>query len=744
MATLSEGWLFDVCQADDRIALWIYTSGGDLVRLEDEFHPKVYVDDPRPEVQALGHYLERRGVLASVSRTEKLDFWSGAARAVWEWEVAASSALRFILKRLVQLGCQSLYNCDVPAEQYYLYTRRLFPFCRLRVRHEAERVIDIEPDGSPWDASYRLPSLQVLQLRLSRSAYIPLGKGNALVLEWDGRALELLPGSRRELVQTVNRFVQRIDPDLVLSEHGDTVIIPALLDMAARQGVPLALDRDRIPTQRRIVTEGKSYFSYGQVLYKGPSYPLIGRWHIDRKNSFIFAETGLEGTAELARLSKIPVQRLARTSPGSAMSSMQLNRAVEEGILIPWRKSEPEAFKSAWDLLVADKGGLVFQPPIGVFEQVAEIDYSQMYPTIMVRHNISPETVLCRCCDNRAVPEVGYAICEKREGLVPKTLRPVLAKRKAYKQLMKAAEGQERELFDARQTAIKWALVSAFGYLGYRNARFGRIEAHEAVTAFGREKLLQAKEIVEAHGYRVLHALTDSLWMVDRRGEAVDPSGHEARLVELCRQISAAADVEMSLEGVYDWFVFLPSKIKSDRPVPGRYFGRFGNGEVKARGLVFRRHDMPPFIREAQLEMLAALCPARSRSECVERLPAILDVFRDYASRLKEGRVAGERLLIARRLTKDPSGYKVENMTALAAKQLEQAGVKLHAGQRVRYVVRDADAGDKRQKIIAEPFLGSSDDDYDAEKYLELLREAAEEIFGAVASQGRPGWQDDC
>jgi hypothetical protein len=36
-----------------------------------------------------------------------------------------------------------------------------------------------------------------------------------------------------------------------------------------------------------------------------------------------------------------------------------------------------------------------------------------------------------------------------------------------------------------------------FGFLGYRNARFGRIEAHEATTAWGREKLLSAKEIAE-------------------------------------------------------------------------------------------------------------------------------------------------------------------------------------------------------------------------------------------------------
>jgi DNA polymerase-2 len=51
-------------------------------------------------------------------------------------------------------------------------------------------------------------------------------------------------------------------------------------------------------------------------------------------------------------------------------------------------------------------------------------------------------------------------------------------------------------------------LVTCFGYLGYKNARFGKIEAHEAVTAYGRDKLLCAKEIFEAAGFTVLHGLT--------------------------------------------------------------------------------------------------------------------------------------------------------------------------------------------------------------------------------------------
>jgi len=75
-----------------------------------------------------------------------------------------------------------------------------------------------------------------------------------------------------------------------------------------------------------------------------------------------------------------------------------MDRAINDGILIPWRKNEPEKPKTALQLLTVDKGGLTYQPAIGEYEDIAEIEFASMYPTLMVTRNISPETVLCSCC----------------------------------------------------------------------------------------------------------------------------------------------------------------------------------------------------------------------------------------------------------------------------------------------------------------------------------------------------------
>jgi DNA polymerase I len=108
----------------------------------------------------------------------------------------------------------------------------------------------------------------------------------------------------------------------------------------------------------------------------------------------------------------------------------------------------------------------------------------------MVKHNISPETVLCTCCNESThrVPVIGYPICEKRVGLIPTVLEPLIARRSECKRRVKQKKWHaRREEYEARKNVLKWVLVTCFGYTGYRNARFGRIECHEAINAYSRD-----------------------------------------------------------------------------------------------------------------------------------------------------------------------------------------------------------------------------------------------------------------
>jgi len=716
------GWLLDVYPLHDRMILWIRTDRGETIRLEDPFRVPIYASGKRSTLNRLAEAAVRKGFAADCSWTEKKELRSGKEIEVLALRIGDYDRLPRFLRRLPALeDTVSFFNCDLPLGQYYLYSRGIFPLGRCAAEYAGGKLLNIQPLESPWNESYILPDLATMEISLEGSHLLPFGKGNTLSVRIDGQARIFEPESPERLLRELRDLLRRYDPDLIVTDRGDSFIIPSLLRLSRKWRVPLPIDREPVSIRRAIVTEGRSYFTYGQIVYNAPDYPFFGRLHIDRENSFFFAVTGWEGIVEAARLSKIPIQRLARRGSGTAISSMQLDRAIQDEILIPWRKGEPEKFKTAWNLLVADKGGLTFQPALGIHDHVAEIDFSSMYPTIMVRHNISAETILCDCCPQPKVPEAGYNICEKREGLIPRTLRPILERRRACKARMKNLQGAEREVYARKQTALKWLLVVCFGYLGYRNARFGRIEAHEAVTAYGREKFLLAKEISEARGFRMLHGLTDAVWITK-------PGMTRDEVLSLCAEIGKAADVPIELEGIYKWVVFLPSKTSPDFPVANRFFGVFEDGTIKARGLAFRRDDTPPLIKEAQEKMLQILSSCQDSREYREKSREVREILQEYEIRLQSGEVRNEDLLVAKNVRQKVSEYKVANLTAFALQQLDEAGIEIHPGEKVHYLMKDTDWKNKEDRVRAHPFV-TADDFYDEEKYEELLRNAAEEVL---------------
>ena len=183
-------------------------------------------------------------------------------------------------------------------------------------------------------------------------------------------------------------------------------------------------------------------------------------------------------------------------------------------MLIPEQKAEPEDPKRPDELLVADRGGLVFVPKLGFTPNVAELDFVSQFPSIMARFNISPETVNCPCCpDAPRIPELGYRICQKRRGITSRVVERLIAKRCELKKLLKTTPPDTALRMKLQRDSMKWLLVCCFGYTGYKNARFGKIEAHEAINAVARETLLVAKEIAEADGFELIHALVDSLYV---------------------------------------------------------------------------------------------------------------------------------------------------------------------------------------------------------------------------------------
>jgi DNA polymerase-2 len=401
----------------------------------------------------------------------------------------------------------------------------------------------------------------------------------------------------------------------------------------------------------------------------------------------------MDGILESARVTALPVQQAARLSPGTGISAMQIVTALRNSILVPWHKQQAEMPKSAIDLLHADQGGLVYQPTIGLHTDVAEIDFVSMYPSIMARFNVSPETVSVPNQQSEIgnqqftwVPELNLRVDQSMTGLIPQTLQPLLEKRIAFKQRIPELPNWDprRQVYKARAAAHKWLLVTCFGYLGYKNARFGCIEAHQAVTAYSRECLLRAKEAAEDAGFTVLHLYVDGLWVQRKHHSGSSEALTIQDVQPLLDEIAVRTGLPIALDGIYRWVAFLPSRIDARVPVANRYFGVFQDRSTKVRGIEARRHDTPPFIAQTQLALLERLAIDPNAEDLSNLLPDLIAFLRRQIHLLRGGRVPLPDLLVTQKLSRELHLYRTPSPAARAAMQLQEVGKPVRPGQPIK------------------------------------------------------------
>ena len=717
------GWIFDVYADEQGMAVWVIDAEGVARQLHDTHAPSFFVFGSHADLHAVCGMLSSAHLPVRLRRAERHDLFLRRDLTLLAVQVLRPLLFASIFSRVRTFRpALTYYNADLAPAQFYYFEKGLFPLAYCEIQADAAGwITDLEVKDSRWDLDYRLPPLRTMSVRLAGQSENPNhGFRGKLEIQTEDRVCVLDPNDPRELLLTLSKLLQKYDPDLLVSEYGDSFILPQLLQLSTRYGIPLPFNRD--PRQAPLFKKAYSYTSYGRVVYRSASQILFGRWHIDLHNAFRMGDYWLDGIFELSRLTGLNVQKVARTSTGTGISAIEAATAYHRKILIPYHKREAEDFKSAGELIVADKGGLTYRPIVGLHENVAEIDFVSMYPFIMAKFNISPETINCPCCHNQVVPEIGYSICTQHKGLIPEALEPLVAKRIRYKMGAKElSAGTRRETYRQRSQAIKGLLVTCFGYTGYKNARFGKIEAHEAITAYGRAALIHAKEIVEDHRFEVLHVLIDSLWIKKKNAS-------DDEYPSLLAEITARTGLPIALEGVYDWIAFLPAREHEKIGVPNRYFGVFRDGEIKTRGIELRRGDTAPWIKAAQQQAIDLLAVAHNRQEFFDQVPQVVDFISDSLAWLRSRQVDYRDLVLTYRLTRDPQEYRHNTLNAVVAQQLNQTGVRLHPGESIRYVITDAKARDPHARARPIDQMDSSCG-YDVEKYAELLLRAMATIL---------------
>jgi len=664
-------WILDSTPRNGGVDLWV-REGRAVRKVHHPYSPPFFArfHDPHASAELISALEEQYGAEECTIRTV---FGESPG-----WAILAGRDVAEAIERQVQYAID-LYNVDVRRDQRFMAEHGIFPCAR-----------EGEDRFSP-DISHTLTGIGI---RICGDPSRDLSFTN---IEITDGCTERLTGSTATVLGDLFGLVESQDPDLILMPDADTWM-PKIQEMARQADLDMPFSRNG--KYRQI--DSRSYWSYGRMEHKTAALIPDGRILIDTEQSFVYGEGGLEGVLMAARLSGISPNLASRFTPGTLISSYETYEAVKRGIAVPFRKSDPETVRKLSALQAADRGGMMFQPVPGTYENVEEIDFTSMYPSIIVLANLSPETI-----GNFRGP-----------GFLPGVLRPLLALRIATKRRKKT----ELQLTGI-DSILKWMLVTCFGYTGYKNAKFGRIEVHEGITGRSRDILLQTKDIAESMGFRVLHGIVDCLWV------------QGAPIGDLVARVERETTLPLEAEH-FNWIVFLP--LADGFGAYNRYFGRQPDGSVKVRGIAARRHDTPEYVRDMQRRMLDLMKEAVTLAELRDMRDAVSGIFRESVAGLPAADPA--QMAISRRISR--LTYTHRCLEGAAVQAYRDSSVPVAPGMKIRYVVTDA------ARYQVEPVWNA--DRFDPIFYRTLLDRAYAEIaFAFVGNRskqtgtgtGITGWQ---
>ena len=322
-------------------------------------------------------------------------------------------------------------------------------------------------------------------------------------------------------------------------------------------------------------------------------------------------------------------------------------------------------------------GGNSIEPKRGFYknETIDKLDVKGMYPTIAIEHNISFETVNCRCCQdnpNARIPvevmeEINerlvkkglpnriepYWICQKRNGAFPSKLKYLIHERERYQQLVnqelaKPKEHQQHEMisyYEARQLALKLLANAGYGAFARKEFTYSDYRVSEIITGYGRLTHKQMEKIgFEYYGFQTVFGFTDSIFI--RHATANNTTSRDSskqRIVHFLEDCQHKLNVKIEHKNRFLFSIIFDKK--------NRYIAWTGNLEDRPilKNLDGMSRKYPTWIKQ-QIDKIATHLIMKST---VDVIPVIKQAFED----LDYGRFEAKDMQFTEQLDKSPSQY---------------------------------------------------------------------------------------
>lgn len=628
------GWLIDAYRNKNSIVLWLKTPKNERVELT--YSVVIYGEAGFEPILRSKNIPHRRVVKQTYLRERK---------TVLEIPVPSLSQYEPFVRELEQASAYRipLYNADIPPEQHYLYTHNLVPFT----------YVDLEAHTSK--DSIPLTVLNLLVVPYGDARNNPDTKIKSITLNEQTKKGD----ERTLLLWLLQNFG---DPDVIRMRYAFS-LLPYLEHKLNTYGMQSPFHRwDATPITYK---GGKSYYSYGQVRYQDHAIRLRGRLLVD--TTTMAGSTDIESIIELCQLSGCKFQQTASRSFGAVFQNALVKQLLQQDYLVPYKQKPIQEPLSMFEFLKADRAGHTFDPKVGFHRNIAEIDFSSMYPWLIYNKNISADTILTRKEPLEHVPGTTITVSHAYQGLVPKTIKPFLDRRMHYKR-------NPTTLNKKKASGLKWVLVTSYGYLRFREFKLGLPSSHMAIGAYARETLLAAARLAEEKGFEVVHGIIDSLYIKKKKIT-------EESVRRYCEELEQLTGIPVSYD-LFRWIVFLPSILDNDRPVPTKYYGMFAHGEPKIRGIELRQHKPPPIVKEFQQDCIDLLRTCMTKKDIISTMPALCKKLRTTMHTLN--RRNAHELALTVKISK--TQYKNNIPQKQIVKQLTNKGITLYPGQYIHYV----------------------------------------------------------
>jgi len=394
--------------------------------------------------------------------------------------------------------------------------------------------------------------------------------------------------------------------------------------------------------------------------------------------------------------------------PNTLMDGLMLRLAIQENRHFKSRYKDIEE-----EDLDKYPGAYVMDAEIGFHEQVQVIDFSSLYPSIMISWNMSPETKLWEGRNYDIDKEdIAYASASgiqfrtDFEGMLPKAERTLLERRKHYAAKQKNARvgSDEWKRYGHESTALKVVANSMYGLLGSQYSRYYDRDIAKSVTLSGQLLIKACIDFSEKQGIHVIAGDTDSCFVVANEEDT------KKLIVDINKQVIPKIAKEskcrvnriiMDFDKGYRYLLIQAKKkyagklsLHKGRPAPE-------DMEPDVKGLEFQRSDQIRIAQRMQMHFLHDLLNPNANPKSIEK------ELRKWADKFMHNEVPRSDIEITQGVKKHPRLYDTPTTVVRVAQQMIENGIEFFPGMKVPYIV--VASKEKVEGIPASDYDGTFD-----------------------------------